>query len=130
MEEIGAQLFAIPPRSPDVNPIESLFHLVPNGLNAQVLSERITQENFIQFSAHVKNTFQNFPVHTINKIIKSMNTKMSMLIKCKCQRIKYWNGRGCFHTQSLRDTLQDWKNFPRSEIPGYGQPGAGYLNKN
>ena len=89
MEEIGTQLFAIPSRSPDINPIENLFHLVQKRLDAQDLSESITQENFIQFSARLKNTLQNFPLHTINKIVESMNTRMSMIIKYKGQRIKY-----------------------------------------
>ena len=89
MEEIGAQLFAIPPRSPDVNSIENLFHLVQKRLNAQALSESITQENFIQFFARAKNTLQNFPFYTINRIIEYMSTRMSMIIKCKGQRIKW-----------------------------------------
>ena len=74
---------------PNVNPIESIFHLLQKRLDAQALNEKIIRENFIKFSASVKNTLQIFPLHTINKIIESMNTKMSMIIKCKGERIKY-----------------------------------------
>ena len=28
LDEIGAMIFAIPPRSPDLNPIENFFHLL------------------------------------------------------------------------------------------------------
>ena len=125
MEKIGAQLFTISLDSSDVNPIENLFHLVQKRWNVQALYESITQENFMQFTAQVKNTLENFPLHTIRKITESKNTRMSMIIRCKGQRIKYWNYKSCFHTQSLRDTLQDWKQFPRNKIPGYGQTGAG-----
>ena len=89
MEKIGAQLFAISPRSFNVNYIENLFHLVQKRLNVQALSESIIQKNFMQFTTQVKNTLENFPLHTIRKIIESINTRMSMIIKCKGQRIKY-----------------------------------------
>ena len=89
MEEIGAQLFPTPPHSPDADLIENLFHLVQKRLLAQALSKSITQENFIQISACVKNTLQNFQLHTSTKIIESINTRISMIIKCKGQRVKY-----------------------------------------
>ncbi len=38
MNKAGATLFTIPPRSPDLNPIENLFHIVKNsaGYDASV----------------------------------------------------------------------------------------------
>ena len=89
LEEIGVQLFAISLHSPDINPIENLFYLVQKRLDAQALFKSITQKYFIQFFARIKNTLQKFLLHTINKIIESMNTRMSVIIKYKDQRIKY-----------------------------------------
>ncbi len=56
MNESGATLFAIPPRSPDLNPIENLFHIVKNQLDKQALSEAIHQETWQQFTARVHKT--------------------------------------------------------------------------
>ena len=42
LTECGAELLSIPPRSPDINPIENLFHLVRRELDRQALSENIT----------------------------------------------------------------------------------------
>ena len=89
LEKIGVQLFAIPLHSPDINPIENLFYLVQKRLDVQALSKSITQKYFIQFFARIKNTLQKFLLHTINKIIESMNARMSVIIKYKDQRIKY-----------------------------------------
>ena len=41
--EIGARMFSVPPRSPDINPI---FHLVKKQLNRDVLKQNITEESY------------------------------------------------------------------------------------
>ena len=48
-----------PPRSPDLNPIENLFHLVSKQLIEDAIDKRITSENFEQFSDRVKRTMTN-----------------------------------------------------------------------
>ena len=87
--DIGARVFPIPPRSPDINPIENYFHLLPKGLTKQPLERKIRHETFIEFSARVKDTMLNFSASTIDKIINSMDKRMSLIIKGKGKRLKY-----------------------------------------
>ena len=46
LNRIGAKLFSIPPRTPDLNPIENAFHLVKRSL-ARVMDCSLTQIDFI-----------------------------------------------------------------------------------
>ncbi len=88
-KEVGALKFSIPPRSPDLNPIENLFHLVSKQLEKDALDMQIKQETFAQFSARVKRTMLNFPKDVIDKIIKSMDKRVAMIIKRRGERLKY-----------------------------------------
>ena len=47
---MGARKFSIPPRSPDMNPIENIFHLVKRKLNSDAIENNITHEGFKEFS--------------------------------------------------------------------------------
>jgi len=89
LETVGARKFAIPARSPDVNPIENVFNYVKMELRAQALNRNITQENFLQFSARVKETLENVPIAYVDKTIDSMNGRMELIIKSRGKRIKY-----------------------------------------
>ena len=59
-KDINASLM-FPPRSPDMNPIETLFHLVRKKLNKQAISNRITKETYEQFSERVVRTINGMP---------------------------------------------------------------------
>ena len=74
-------MFPIPPRSPNINPIENFFHLVKKQQNRDALEQNTTLENYPQFSDHVKEIILNFPVATIDNIIESMNKQMTMIIR-------------------------------------------------
>ena len=50
---VDARKFAIPARSPDLNPIENVFHNVKRQLQDDALSKRITKEPYSQFCARV-----------------------------------------------------------------------------
>lgn len=89
MYEIGAKKFTIPARSPDLNPIENIFHLVKRKLHDDACDRNITKENFNQFSARVKETIEQVPVDIIDKTIKSMTKRIPLIIKLKGQRTKY-----------------------------------------
>ena len=82
-------MFAIPARSPDLNPIENLFHLVSKQLETDALDMEITRENFEQFSARVKKTMKHFPITTIDNIIKSMGNRVATIIKKRRERLRY-----------------------------------------
>ena len=66
---IGVRMFAIPPRSPDISPVENLFHLLQKELTKQALERKIRHETFTEFSSRVKDTISNFSASTIDKII-------------------------------------------------------------
>ena len=87
--EFGGVLFAIPARSPDLNPIENFFHLVARRLQLQAVTKNIIRESFDEFSTRVINCIFNFSVQEINKIIDSMDKQTGLVISSKGQRIKY-----------------------------------------
>ena len=87
--DIGARMFSILPRSPDIDPIENFFNLVKKQLNRDALEQNITQESYRQFSDRVKETILNFPVAAIDNIIESMDKRMNIIIKNKGQRLRY-----------------------------------------
>ena len=88
-DKVEARKFDIPPRSPDINPIENVFNFVKAELHAQALRDSIAQENFQQFSSRVKQTLESIPIDYIDKTIDSMGKRLSMIIKRRGRRIKY-----------------------------------------
>lgn len=89
LAEIGGHKFAIPPRSPDLNPIENLFHITKRTLTKEALEKRITYETYEEFVGRVEQTLKATPVSIIDNIIGSMNKRIDMVIQRKGQRIKY-----------------------------------------
>ena len=73
MDRFGCKMFAILPCSPDINLIKNIFHLVRKQLGQDALRNKLEKESFKGFSRRIKDTLKNFPVHTINKTILSMN---------------------------------------------------------
>ena len=84
-----ATLFAIPPRSPDLNPIENLFHVVKRELEKQVIVRSIQQETWHEFKARVQKTIYEIPISYINNLLLSMPKRIEAVIKCKGFRTKY-----------------------------------------
>ena len=89
LKQVGACKFSIPPRSPDLNPIENLFHLVSKQLEKDALDMHITHETFTQFSERVKRTMLNFPKDIIDNIIESMDKRVAMVLKKRGERLRY-----------------------------------------
>ena len=89
IDAIGARKFDIPPRSPDMNPIENVFNNVKMELHKQALEQNIKHETLEQFSSRVKTTLENFPSDVIDRTIDTMDKRMMMVIKAKGKRIKY-----------------------------------------
>ena len=70
-------MLKIPAHSPNLNPIENVFHLVSeSSLARQTVQENITRETLAQFSARLKKNMEKFSVKTINYIIGTMNKHM------------------------------------------------------
>jgi len=89
MELIGATKFSIPPRSPDMNPIENLFNYAKANLHNQAIEREITFEGVEQYATRIKDTLENTSVSYINKVIESMDSRMSQIIAAGGRRIKY-----------------------------------------
>ena len=89
MSDVGALLFRIPARSPDLNPIEHIFNIVSAKLERDALRKQITHETFKQFSRTAEKTLRNINLKIIDCTIESMNKRIELIVKRKGSRIKY-----------------------------------------
>ena len=89
LKKIGAHVFSIPPRSPDLNPIENMFNLVRRYLPEEALAKRITHENWDQFVERVKQQFARFDSEILDRTIESMPKRLDLVIKSKGERTRY-----------------------------------------
>ena len=89
MREVNSDLFSIPPRSPDINPIENFFNLVRRRLENDAITREITKETYDEFESRVKRTMSDLPLSSINKTIESMPKRLQEIIKRKGRRLKY-----------------------------------------
>ena len=88
-EEVGAVVFKIPARSPDLNPIENIFNGVKQKLREDALAKGIRKETFEEFSERCRKTLMNHPVQIINRTIESLPKRIDRIIKRRGQRTKY-----------------------------------------
>ena len=80
---IGAKLLVIPPRRPDLNPIENVFYLVSKRLDIEVFEQKITCETCNQYTARVKNILYSMDKAVIDNIIASMCRRTDLIVKNK-----------------------------------------------
>jgi transposase len=88
-EDVGAHLFSIPPRSPELNPIENVFSFVKKELRLQVLEHQLERESYEHFSLRVKATLLSTSTLRVNSIIESYGQRLSQIIVKKGGRINY-----------------------------------------
>ena len=90
MYSIGCRLFTIPPRSPDLNPIENIFHLIGEKvLKKDALASNMQYESFDNFCERVERTCLEFSPEIIDRTISSMPKRIDLVIKGKGNRTKY-----------------------------------------
>ena len=89
MNEIGCRLFKIPPRSPDLNPIENAFHNIRKRLAQESIDQNIVKESYSQFCQRVRRTILNYDKDVIDRTIESMPKRINLVIKNKGIRTKY-----------------------------------------
>ena len=65
------------------------FHAAKVELDKQALELNITRETFEEFSERVTRTIKNMPVDVVDKIIESMDNRISLVLFSKGQRTKY-----------------------------------------
>eukprot|EP00794_Sanderia_malayensis_P002081 gene2081-2359_t len=88
-ESKNYRLVKIPVRSPDLNVIENLFHLIRKKLRDDAKDQNITKESYNEFISRVDKTITDFPVETINNLINSIPKRLRMVIQQKGLRTKY-----------------------------------------
>ena len=89
MKRKGATIFRNSSRSPDLNCIKFFFHLVNKKRQTDTIDNNIEKETFEEFRERVNNTMRNVNIETIDKIIRTMEKRITEAIKHKGQRIKY-----------------------------------------
>lgn len=86
---VNAEVFSIPPRSPDLNPIENLFHIIKQQLRLEALEKRITYENKQDFAERIKRNILEIHTSLTDNLIGSMNKRVDLIIKNRGNRTKY-----------------------------------------
>ena len=89
LKDVGALVFKIAPRSPDLNPIENLYTLVTKTLRKQIIKENIVRETYDEFVTRVREAMLNFSIPKIDRIIESMDKRIPLIMGSKGRRIKY-----------------------------------------
>ena len=89
MTRANCELIKIPPRSPDLNPIENVFKHVSDALREQAITLQIQKETYAEFKDRVISTIQSLPIAMIDNIIGSMPKRLKQILKRKGQRIRY-----------------------------------------
>lgn len=79
----------IPPRSPDLNPIENLFHVVRRQLREDAKEKCIIKETCDEFVIRVKSTILAMSTIYIDKTIESMTKRVQQIICSKGRQIQY-----------------------------------------
>lgn len=88
-DELHAKMIILPPRSPDLNPIENFFKTVKDSLRKQAVENKITKETLAEFTHRVKTMMETYPIDAIDKIINTMDKRIDLILKAQGHRIKY-----------------------------------------
>lgn len=83
------EMFPIPARSPDLNPIENTFHSIGKQIRKDAANRGIEKETYKQFCDRVKRIVLSFNKEEINRTIESMPRRLDAVIKSKGNRTKY-----------------------------------------
>ena len=86
---LNAKLVSIPARSPDLNPIENLFHLVGREVERDSIARKLTSQTIEEFEERVRNNIVNFDTQTINRCIGNMDRRIREVIRRKGGRTAY-----------------------------------------
>ena len=80
---------AIPARSPDINPIENVFHIAKRDLESDTIKRHVSRESYQEFVKRAQKVITRMSKTTIDNIIASMYKRMGDIVKNKGHRIKY-----------------------------------------
>lgn len=88
-KRLGFEQVYIPPRSPDLNPIENIFNLVKKLLHDEAIEKRILHESLAEFKARIVRAVHRVAKDHASKTIASMAKRCQMVIDGKGARIPY-----------------------------------------
>ena len=89
LKAIGVEMQVIPARSPDLNPIENLFHVVRKSIEAEILEKNIIHQSWDEFVERVKFHMWSVSQEYVDKTIASMPNRIKAIVKNKGLRTKY-----------------------------------------
>ena len=89
IHSVGATMQVIPARSPDINPIENLFHVVRKNIESEILQRNILYQSWEEFVQRVKFHVWSVSQEYVNKTIASMPNRINEIIRLKGRRTKY-----------------------------------------
>ena len=81
LQEIGADLVEIPARSPDLNPIEHIFHTIKHSLREDALKYTIIREDFESFKQRFLSTLLQYDVSVIDRTMETMTLCLQRIAK-------------------------------------------------
>lgn len=87
IEDKGYWIFHIPARSPDLNPIENVFHLAGKDIREQ--GRAIFKESYEEFVRRCRQTLLQFPADVIDRTISSIPKRLQAVVQSGGQRTKY-----------------------------------------
>ena len=80
---------AIPPRSPDLNPIENVFNTVKSSLKKEAIEKSIMKESKVEFEERIRKALFAYSVEKIDKTIESMEGRLKLVKIGRGNRTKY-----------------------------------------
>ena len=89
LQGIDAELVEISARSPDLNPIENIFHNIKHCLREDVLKRKIIREDFESFKQSVLSTLFQYDESVIDRTIETMTFRLQRIVKSSGYRTKY-----------------------------------------
>ena len=89
LNHIGAKMQVIPARSPDLNPIENLLHIVRKKMEAEILEKNIIHQSWDEFVDRVTFNIWSVSQDYVDKTIASMARRIKDIAKLKGRRTKY-----------------------------------------
>lgn len=87
--KIEGEIHAIPPRSPDLNPIENIFKIAKERLEVQAIAGKIEKETLHEFTMRIRGVMEQIDCDLIDKTIDSMPQRLKAVIKNHGNRTKY-----------------------------------------
>mgnify|MGYP002804076215 CR=1 FL=1 len=89
LESIECTRHKIPARSPDLNPIENIFHVVKRQLEEEAINLRLTKESFQNFHDRVCRCLDHLSVDLVDRTLETMPNRITAIIGKKGFRTKY-----------------------------------------